>query len=112
VPLIPATLSSRTFEQLQRLVTREMDSGPQVLAFFSMVDGRKRLHREVMERLGDQQPSVLRTAIPAAADVERMGLHRTAIAEFAPRSRAARAYEELWAEIRSRITAAAPVAPS
>jgi chromosome partitioning protein len=112
VPLIPATLSSRTFEQLQRLLTRELDSGPQVLAFFSMVDGRKRLHREVMERLWDQQAGVLRTAIPAAADVERMGLYRTVVAEFAPRSRAARAYEELWLEIRARVWAEAFAAPS
>jgi chromosome partitioning protein len=111
VPLIPATLSSRTFEQLQRLVTGDPAKGPQVLAFFSMVDGRKRLHREVMERLGAQQAGVLRTAIPAAADVERMGLYRTVIAEFAPRSRAARAYEELWREIRNRVNLPAAVEP-
>jgi chromosome partitioning protein len=100
VPLIPATLSSRTFEQLEQLV----EGGPQVLAFFSMVDGRKRLHREVMERLVAEHESVLETFIPAAADVERMGLHRTVIPEFAPRSRAARAYEALWAEVRDRLS--------
>jgi len=32
-----------------------------------------------------------------------MGVHRTAIAEFAPRSRAARAYEELWREVKGRL---------
>jgi chromosome partitioning protein len=99
VPLIPATLSSRTFEQLEQLV----EGGPKVLAFFSMVDGRKRLHREVMERLVAEHESVLETFVPAAADVERMGLHRTVIPEFAPRSRAARAYEALWAEVRDRL---------
>jgi chromosome partitioning protein len=104
VPLIPATLSSRTYEQLERLVSAELDSGPDVLAFFSMVDGRKRLHREVMERLAEQHPGVLRTAIPAAADIERMGVHRTVIGEFAPRSRAARAYEALWEEVRGRLS--------
>ena len=61
-----------------------------MLAFFSMVDGRKRLHREVMESMAAEHPDVLRTAIPAAADVERMGVHRTVLAEFAPRGRAAR----------------------
>jgi chromosome partitioning protein len=96
VPLIPATLSSRTFDQLRVLV----DGGPQVMAFFSMVDGRKRLHREVMEGMAGD---ALSTAIPASADVERMGVHRTVIAEFAPRGRAARAYEELWREVRSLI---------
>jgi chromosome partitioning protein len=99
VPLIPATLSSRTYEQLEELVA----GGPQVLAFFSMVDGRKKLHREVMERLIEEHDTVLDAFIPAAADVERMGLRRTVIAEYAPRSRAAQAYEALWSEVRERL---------
>jgi chromosome partitioning protein len=103
VPLVPATLSSRTFEQLRTVVDADGAGGPQVLAFFSMVDGRKRLHREVMERLIEEHPGVLETRIPAAADVERMGVHRTVIADFAPRSRAAHAYEELWREVRGRV---------
>jgi hypothetical protein len=32
-----------------------------------------------------------------------MGAERAAIEEFAPRSRAARAYRALWAEIRERL---------
>jgi chromosome partitioning protein len=100
VPLIPATLSSRTYEQLEELVA----GGPQVLAFFSMVDGRKKLHREVMERLIEEHDTVLDAFIPAAADVERMGVRRTVIAEFAPRSRAALAYEALWREVRERLS--------
>ncbi len=103
VPLIPATLSSRTFEQLRTVVP----GGPQVLAFFSMVDGRKRLHREVMEGLAEN-PAVLRTFIPAASDVERMGPHRAPIAQFAPRGRAALAYKALWAEVGERLEGAAP----
>jgi chromosome partitioning protein len=103
VPLIPATLSARTFEQLQELVAGELESDPEVLAFFSMVDGRKRLHREVMEALAARHPDMLHTAIPAAADVERMGLYRTALTEFAPRSRAALAYRSLWHEVRERL---------
>jgi chromosome partitioning protein len=102
VPLIPATLSSRTFEQLHELVPQDSPTGPQVLAFFSMVDGRKRLHREVMELLSGNE-SVLTTVIPAASDVERMGRYRAAIAEFAPRGRAGLAYEALWAEVQDRL---------
>jgi chromosome partitioning protein len=111
VPLVPATLSSRTFEQLRSVVAADRGGGPQVLAFFSMVDGRKRLHREVMERLRAEHASVLETAIPAAADVERMGVHRTAIAEFAPRSRSAKAYEDLWVEVRRRVEVGTGDAP-
>jgi cellulose biosynthesis protein BcsQ len=102
VPIIPATLSSRTFEQIELLLTQE--NGPRVMAFFSMADPRKRLHREVMGALRDEQPgAVLDTTIPMAADVERMGSKRSPIADYAPRSRAARAYRHLWDEIRTKL---------
>ena len=102
VPLVPATLSSRTYEQLRQVVLENGD-GPSVLAFFSMYDRRKRLHREVMDDLWGEGGGMLHAAIPAAADVERMGVRRTAVAEFAPRSRAAQAYEELWREVRESL---------
>jgi chromosome partitioning protein len=108
VPLIPATLSSRTFAQLTKLVADAPRTRPQVLAFFSMVDGRKRLHREVMESLAGDD-GVLQTAIPAASDVERMGSRREPLALFAPRGRAALAYEALWAEICARLGTSAAV---
>jgi chromosome partitioning protein len=99
VPLIPATLSSRTFEQLEALVR----GGPQVLAFFSMVDRRKRLHRDVMDSVREAGgASVLQSVIPASVDVERMGAKRTVLAEFAARGKAAAAYEALWTEVRGR----------
>jgi cellulose biosynthesis protein BcsQ len=103
VPLVPATLSSRTFDQLRRVMAEHGD-GPSVLAFFSMYDRRKRLHREVMDGLRGENGAVLQAGIPAAADVERMGVKRNAVAAFAPRSRAAQAYEELWREVRESLS--------
>jgi chromosome partitioning protein len=103
VPLIPATLSSRTLDQLTKVLANQADNPPQLLAFFSMVDARKRLHKEVMERLQLEHRWVLRAAIPSAADVERMGAHRNAVHEFARSSKAARAYEDLWSEVRERL---------
>ena len=102
VPIVPATLSSRTFEQLRRVVDNG-GSGPRVLAFLSMVDLRKRLHRDLAVSLQAEYPEVLTAAIPSASDVERMGLERTVLEQFAPRGRAARAYRELWEEIRDRL---------
>jgi cellulose biosynthesis protein BcsQ len=99
VPIIPATLSSRTLGQLENL----LNGDPVVLAFFSMVDARKRLHRDVMERLRAEHASVLDAAIPMSAEVERMGVKRTVLPGFAPRGRAAAAYEALWADIRGRL---------
>jgi chromosome partitioning protein len=100
VPIIPATLSSRTLEQLQSVLDRK---GPQVLGFFSMADRRKKLHRELMDELATQH-DVLETVIPNSAEVERMGARRAAIVDFAPKSRAARAYADLWAEVRARMS--------
>ena len=55
-----------------------------------------------------EHPGVLRTAIPASADVERMGVRRTALEEFAPHGRAAPAYRDLWREIQERLDSALP----
>jgi len=68
-----------------------------------MVDARKRLHREVIESLIGEHDVVLRSAIPSASDVERMGLYRTVVDGYAPRGRAAHAYRALWEEIRGRL---------
>jgi cellulose biosynthesis protein BcsQ len=103
VPLIPTPLSLRTFEQLRRFLDEEVGDPPQMLAFFSMADARKRVHRDIMEQLASR-PEVLPTAIPSASDVERMAVERAVLADVAPRGRAALAYEALWAEVRERAT--------
>jgi chromosome partitioning protein len=103
VPLIPSTLTMRTFEQLGEFVESEVKRRPQIVAFFSMVDRRKRLHREVVETLPDGRDDIARTAIPAATEVELMGVHRTPVVIQSPRSRGGRAYAELWAEVRDRV---------
>ena len=103
VPLIPAPLSVRTFDQITRFVRHTCPHPPEVLAFFSMVDGRKRLHREIVEQLSNRWPGILRTHVPAAADVERMGTIRAPLAEFAPTSRAAIAFQALWQEVAGNL---------
>jgi chromosome partitioning protein len=103
VPLIPSTLTLRTFEQLADFVDAEGERRPEIVAFFSMVDRRKRLHREVVETLPDGRRDIAGTAIPAATEVELMGVERSPVVLHAPRSRGARAYAELWAELRDRL---------
>jgi chromosome partitioning protein len=102
VPLIPSPLSLRTYEQLRRFVADEVAEPPRILAFLSMTDGRRRLHKAVTGELAGDD-GVLRTAIPYASDVERMGIQRRVLADFAPRGRAGRAYAQLWEELRERI---------
>jgi cellulose biosynthesis protein BcsQ len=104
VPLIPSTLTLRTFGQLAEFVDAEVTRRPEIVAFFSMVDRRKRLHREVIETLPDGRDDVVRTAIPAATEVELMGVARSPVVVSSPRSRGARAYAELWSEVRDRLS--------
>jgi chromosome partitioning protein len=99
VPLIPATLSLRTFDQLVRFVEDSHGSHPEVVAFFSMADRRKRLHREVIDTIPREGTRVANTVIPALSIIEQMAERRAPVPAFAPTSRAARCYEELWAEV-------------
>jgi chromosome partitioning protein len=108
VPLIPTTLSVRTLDQLTDFIA-ELDSRrPAVLAFFSMIDWRKRLHREIFEQLPADRPEVAATAIPALSLIEQMSLRRAPVTAFAPRSRAALSYAELWREAQRRSGLAGP----
>jgi chromosome partitioning protein len=101
VPLIPTTLSVRTLEQLTEFVAG-LTHPPTLLPFLTMVDGRKRLHREITTELRARRKDVATTAIPALALVEQMAVHRAPLPVFAPRSRVTRSYEALWEEVRRR----------
>jgi chromosome partitioning protein len=106
VPIIPATLSSRTYDQLADLAS--VAGGPRVFAFFSMVETDKALHRRVMARLrAVHRLTLLGAAIPASEDVEAMGEERDPVAAFAPASPAATAYEALWWDLRRRLAQSA-----
>jgi chromosome partitioning protein len=99
VPVIPATLSARTLDQLAGLI----ETTPVLLAFFSMVDRRKKQHHDVIERLRAERRDLLATWIPASSIVEQMGMQRAPISAFAPRSKAAHAYEDLWLDVQHRL---------
>ena len=99
IPLLPATLSARPLDYIEEVA----GSAARPLPFFSMVDSRKRMHRDVMERDRAERPEMLHTVVPLAADVERMGLARAPLDEFAPRGVAAAAFRELWTEVRERL---------
>ncbi|MBV9446928.1 MAG: ParA family protein [Streptosporangiaceae bacterium] len=100
VPLIPTTLSVRTLDQLTEFVAGFDGRRPEVVAFLSMVDRRKRLHQELTKTLTTERPVVSPTVIPALSMIERMSVERAPVTVFAPRSQAAHAYRALWSEIR------------
>lgn len=104
VPIIPTTLSLRTFDQLDGfLESEDWKARPKVFGFFSMVDGRKRMHRDMVTKMRAARPDLFEAQIPAASVVEQMGEYRSPVVTFAPRSRSATAYRALWAEVQSHL---------
>ncbi len=102
VPVIPSTLSIRTLEQIRGFVAEHGRGRTELYPFLSMVDRRKAMHLELCERcLAD--PGFLRTVIPSASVVERMGLARAPVAATLPSQPVAKAFAALWQEIAARL---------
>lgn len=109
VPTIPTTLSLRTLKQLLDFCDAQAYGHLSVIPFFSMVDRRKQLHRDIV----DERSRLLKNSplnyIPYASEVEKMGLQRAPLETYAHTSAAARAYRDLWAELLPRLTGRPPV---
>ena len=74
-----------------------------VYVFCSLVDRRKKMHRETCDLIRNTFERVLHSAIPALSEIEQMGIAREPVAAFAHKSAAARAYQELWAEVEKDV---------
>ena len=102
-PVIPTPLSLRAFEQLREHLGEGKALRRRLHPFFSMVDRRRKLHREWLETPPAALRRLLPTAIPYASAVEKMGEFRAPVAEFAAQSPVAAAYQALWQDISDRL---------
>lgn len=103
VPLIPTTLSIRTHQQLLMFLAENRYGPERVYTFFSMVDGRKSMHRDIAFAVLKEFDGILRSAIPYLSTVEQMGIKREPVPAFAAGSQAAKAYQMLWNEVRAEV---------
>jgi cellulose biosynthesis protein BcsQ len=103
VPMIPTTLSLRTLNQLSDFCRNNDLGALDVLPFFSMVDRRKKLHRQIVESLGSSRTQFLATGVPYASEIEKMGVHRQPLGAFARRSPLLEVYADLWREIETHL---------
>ncbi len=103
VPMIPTTLSQRTLDQLTAFLDQTDGRVPTVRAFFSMVDGRKGLHAEVMTAMRASDDRILPTVIPSTTSVERMGLGQLPVVLSEPRGRGALAFRALWGDVQNEL---------
>lgn len=102
VPVIPTILSMRTYDQLTGFFKANGLDTTKILAFFSMVEIKKKMHRDIVAEINGR-PGFLNSMIPYSSDIEKMGIYRTPLGAVHPGSPASRAYLALWEEVRSRI---------
>ncbi len=101
-PVVPTTLSVLALNQLLKLFKKVDCEKRKILAFFSMVERRKTMHRGVMEKYG-KYPIFMKSYIPYSAEIEKMGLYRKPVgASGNSRSIGSSAYKNLWSEIQER----------
>lgn len=102
MPVIPTTLSIRTYNMVKDYFKEKDLDIKKMMCFFTMADLRKNLHNEIMEELYKDK-RFFQNYIPYLSDVEKMGIHKAPIMEFANSSYAATCYRELWTEIKEGV---------
>jgi chromosome partitioning protein len=103
VPVIPTTLSKLALDKLVDFFEKKNLFTEKITGFFSMVERRKKLHKELLMEISSGSTRLFKTIIPYVSEVERMGIHRSPLASFAASSKAAVAYEALWKEIEMSL---------
>lgn len=103
VPFIPTTLSLVSYNKLIDFVDSKNFSKQRIVPFFSLVDRRKRLHKDMITQMHASSNDFLQTEIPYSSEIEKMGLQREPIVASRPHCRASIAFQELWQEVTARI---------
>ncbi len=103
IPVIPTTLSYRTFEQLVDFFKKKKLNPGKIIPFFSMVEIRKNMHKDSMIELKRKYPSFLDNRIPYSSIVEKMGIYRQPLGSYSPRSIPAQNYQAVWKEVKKTI---------
>ncbi|MBS1730414.1 MAG: AAA family ATPase [Bacteroidetes bacterium] len=101
MPNIPTTLSILSFDKVIRFFEENNIEQEKIKCFFSMVDHRKNLHHEIMQKFY-RDGVFLKSYIPYLSDVEKMGTYRQPLFEFANSGYAATCFRDLWNEIKKK----------
>ena len=73
------------------------------MSFFSMVDLRKKIHKDVMSEQTENDERTLHSFIKYASEIEKMSEDCIPLAVSTPPSISALSYMNLWDEIRTKI---------
>lgn len=102
-PIIPTTLSVLSHQKLSRFFAKKGYDLSKVQPFFSMVERRKIMHRQIIADTVANGPKVLNKFIPYCADVEKMGFFRAPLTQCRPNSIGSKAFSELWQATRQLL---------
>ena len=103
-PVIPTTLSMQSLDQFLDYLEEQGGDPALVLPFFSMVDIRKKMHKEFIKG-SSARISFLKEIIPYRSNIEQMGVMRAPLPFFDPAAKETRLYKNLWNEIKAVINA-------
>jgi cellulose biosynthesis protein BcsQ len=103
VPIIPTPLSIRTFKQILTFYTGNDLDIASVVPFFSMVDSRKKIHKDSIDEMTHLLPQVFKSMIPYLSEIEKIGVFQKPISVYSPKSKASEAFVSLWSEIKERF---------
>lgn len=102
-PIIPTSLSQLTYQKLLAFFKKEELDASKILPFFSMVENRKKLHREIRTQMATESDAILASHIPYLSEIEQMGHYREPVMCYKPRSIGARAWLMLWQEVKEHL---------
>jgi cellulose biosynthesis protein BcsQ len=103
LPFVPTTLSRLTYDKLLKFFNKSKLDQSGIVPFFSMVEQQKTVHKEIISEMeGDKH--FLKSQVPYAADIEKMGIYRKPVACTQARSKATASFEELWNELKEIIS--------
>ena len=97
IPVIPSPLSARAYAEVVAHIHSRKSTSTPILPVHMMVDRRRNLHAEAVERDPDWP------VIPMASVVEAMAARRAPVGAFAPRTAAAQAFRKLWERIEREL---------
>ncbi len=103
LPTVPTPLSLRTYQLTINFFQENQMDLKQIIPFFSMVEQRKKIHRDILGNLNKSISGICKNYIPYLSDIEKMGITRTPVPLSRPGSKAAESYYALWEEIKKKI---------
>ena len=105
VPVVPTWLSLNSWNQLREFVKDKKLGNKKLRPFFSMVDRRKNLHRDILAQAEEVFGHPAPAAVPYASAVERMGEEGQPLELLASNTPAAAEFRKLWESVRKDLWA-------